>query len=64
VRTERWQLYQGKPDHTQAEVELPEDTAWRLFTKGIPQETARQVAMLSGDMRLAKKMLETVAIIA
>lgn len=61
---DRWQLYQGKPDHTQAEVELPEDTAWRLFTKGIPQETARQEAMLSGDMRLAEKVLETVAIIA
>jgi hypothetical protein len=31
----RWQLYWGEPDHPQAELELPDDIAWRLFTKGI-----------------------------
>jgi uncharacterized protein (TIGR03083 family) len=61
---DRWQLYRGKPDHSQAEVELPEDTTWRLFTKGIPKEAARQMAKLSGDLHLAEKVLETVAIIA
>jgi len=65
VREEdRWQLYMGKPDNPQAEVELPEETAWRLFTKGIEKEDAHASAKLSGNLDLAEKVLDTVSIIA
>lgn len=61
---ENWQLYAGRPDTPHAEVILPEDTAWRLFTKGITKEEARAQATLQGDPHLAEQMLETVSIIA
>lgn len=59
-----WQLSIGKPDQPQAEVELPADTAWRLFTRGIPKEKALAQAKMSGNQRLAEKVLGTTAIIA
>jgi uncharacterized protein (TIGR03083 family) len=59
-----WQLYRGKSEGAQAEVELPADIAWQLFTKGLTKEAARRQAKLSGDLHLGEKMLETVAIIA
>jgi uncharacterized protein (TIGR03083 family) len=61
---ERWQLYTGRPADSRAEVILPEDTAWRLFTKGISKEEARAQALLKGDPALAERMLETISIIA
>ncbi len=59
-----WELYAGKPEHSRAEIVLPEDIAWRLFTRGISPEAARQAAKLCGDLRLAEKALETTSIIA
>jgi uncharacterized protein (TIGR03083 family) len=61
---ERWQLYSGEPDHPKAVAELPQDIAWQLFTKGISREAARRQAQFSGDISLAKKVLEMVSIIA
>ena len=60
----RWQLYVGKPTQPQAEVVLPEDIAWRLFTKGIASEVARGQAIFYGDQDLGWKMLEAISIIA
>lgn len=60
----QWQLYMGKPPQPQAEVVLPEDIAWRLFTKGIASETARRQAIVHGDQDLGWKMLNAVSIIA
>lgn len=59
-----WQLYTGRPAAPLAEVILPQDTAWRLFTKGISKTEARHHANLLGDSQLAEQMLETVSIIA
>ena len=59
-----WQLYTGRPAAPLAEVILPQDTAWRLFTKGISKTEARHHANLVGDSQLAKQMLATVSIIA
>jgi hypothetical protein len=65
VREQRgWSLYEGKPRQPEAEVVLPEDVAWRLFTKGLTKETACEQAKLLGDQVLASQMLETVSIIA
>ena len=61
---ESWKLYLGMPEWANAEVSLPEDAAWRLFTHGITRDEARARASLSGDMNLAGKMLETISIIA
>jgi len=59
-----WQLYLSRPPHPEAEVILPEDAAWRLFTKGISRETAISQARFAGDPGLGRQMLEVVSIIA
>ena len=62
-----WQL--GKPDtssaeHVDASITLDQETAWRLFTKGISKEEAMQHATLAGNEMLAEKVLDTISIIA
>ena len=47
-----------------ASVELDQETAWRLFTKGIAKDEARRTARISGDPVLAEQVLETVSILA
>ncbi len=61
---EQWQIYQGAADAPQAVVELPEDTAWRLFTRGITPAQARGKAHITGDPVLGERALETVSILA
>ncbi|MEO8971451.1 MAG: maleylpyruvate isomerase N-terminal domain-containing protein [Ktedonobacteraceae bacterium] len=62
-----WQL--GKPDtsdieQVDASVVLDQETAWRLFTKGISKEEAMQHATFTGNETLAEKVLNTISIIA
>jgi hypothetical protein len=47
-----------------ATVELDEDHAWRLFTKGMSKEEARRVARIEGNEALAERALDTVSILA
>jgi hypothetical protein len=46
-----------------ATVELDEESAWRLFTKGISKEGARRAARIEGDEALAGRALDTVSIL-
>jgi len=59
-----WQLYLDIARAPDARVMLDQDLAWRLFTKGIGEETARAQATLAGDNRLAAPMLKILAVIA
>ncbi|MEX1254712.1 MAG: maleylpyruvate isomerase family mycothiol-dependent enzyme [Dehalococcoidia bacterium] len=59
-----WRLFEEIAAEATAEVALDEDTAWRLFTKGISRGAARKRMRRSGDERLALVALDTVAIIA
>lgn len=59
-----WRLYMDKPPQPQADVILPENIAWRLFTKGIATEIARSQAIVHGDQDLGWRMLDAVSIIA
>lgn len=61
---QQWQLYSGMPANPQAEVVLPENVAWRLFTKGISKEMGQKLASLHGDQALAAQLLAMVSIIA
>lgn len=60
----KWELYVGTIVHPQASISIPDDLAWRLFTKGIPIEDARKQAKTTGNHELAEKVLETISIIA
>jgi uncharacterized protein (TIGR03083 family) len=59
-----WQLYLGIARAPDAQVTLDQDTAWRLFTKGIGEGTARALAVITGDLRLAAPMLTVLSVIA
>lgn len=61
--SDRWELYSGSAGAVQAQIEMPQEIAWQVFTRGISKETARQYAALSGDMILAEKVLTATAII-
>ena len=59
-----WQLYLGIAHAPNAQVKLDQDTAWRLFTKGIGAGTAQAQAVITGDVRLAAPMLKVQSVIA
>lgn len=59
-----WVMAPGPTDAPTAAVTLDQDTAWRLFTRGITPNQARQRAELQGDPALTARVLETVSILA
>jgi hypothetical protein len=61
-RDARWQLVAEPTDPPAAHIEIDQDRAWRLFTKGITADGAE--ARLTGDEALGAIALKTVSIIA
>ncbi|HEX8682468.1 MAG TPA: maleylpyruvate isomerase family mycothiol-dependent enzyme [Ardenticatenaceae bacterium] len=61
---DKWTLYLDVAQPPDAETILPQEVAWRLFTKGISKSEAQAEAILIGDSSLALKLLDTVSIIA
>jgi hypothetical protein len=47
-----------------ATVSMDEDTAWRMFTKGISLEALQQKTQITGQQALGEVLLKTVAILA
>lgn len=60
----RWTLYAGPTDAPTASARMSDDTAWRLLTRGLSPDAARQAVALAGDQALAASILDAVAIIA
>jgi uncharacterized protein (TIGR03083 family) len=59
-----WLLYLGAPQGSDAEVLLPEDVAWRSFTRGLSEGEAASKVRIVGDRALGQKILEMASIIA
>lgn len=59
-----WQLYLAVVQTPQAEVVMPQEVAWRLFTKGLTQEEAQKHTNIRGNQQLGAKILDMVSIIA
>jgi uncharacterized protein (TIGR03083 family) len=59
-----WRLYAGAPAQPDAEAIIDQDTAWRLFTRGLSPDQARQRMTVRGDQALGLTILEMVSIIA
>jgi len=59
-----WRLYAGQAPEAAARVSMSQDTAWRLFTKGISPEKARTGIQLEGDATLGTPILQMVSIMA
>jgi uncharacterized protein (TIGR03083 family) len=65
LRADReWRLYTGAPESPNAEVIVDQENAWRLFTRGIDQETAVSQMIFKGDQTLARTMLGMISIIS
>lgn len=64
MRDGRWLLYRDATAPPTAGVTLDQETAWRLFTKGIDRVTARAATTIIGDRALAEVALSMVSILA
>ena len=63
--SEAWQLGVSDPDtEADATVEVPANTAWRMFTKAISGSDARAAASVLGDELLVEPIFTTLAIMA
>lgn len=58
-----WTLVLESRAEPAVDVVLPQDTAWRLFTKGVDRENARARAVIRGDAGLASPIFATTAVI-
>jgi uncharacterized protein (TIGR03083 family) len=59
-----WVLGRANSSPADTLVVLDQETAWRLFTKGISKDEALRNWTFQGDELLARKVLDTVSIIA
>jgi uncharacterized protein (TIGR03083 family) len=59
----RWELRLGSGTEPSVDVVVPQEMAWRMFTKGVDPETARTAALVRGDARLASPIFHTVSVI-
>jgi uncharacterized protein (TIGR03083 family) len=58
-----WTLVLNSSTEPAAEVVLPEDIAWRVFTKGMDREKALAEAVIRGNAALASPIFTTISII-
>jgi uncharacterized protein (TIGR03083 family) len=61
---EVWQLYAASDSSPDARVSMSDDSAWRMFTKGISREALQADSQISGDNALAQPLLKSIAILA
>ncbi len=61
---ERWALFGDEAPDAASQVIMDQETAWRLFTKGITKEEALRTTTVRGDLPLGMPVLDTVSIIA
>jgi uncharacterized protein (TIGR03083 family) len=60
----RWQLVGQAPAAFAVRVTIPQEIAWRVFTKGVDRESAKAQIRIEGDRNLGDKVLELTAIVA
>ena len=60
----KWTLTEREQDQLQAETIIPQEIAWRIFTKGIDRVSALSLVKASGDMALAHHVLSMVSIVS
>ena len=59
-----WELLQGPAGEKVSETTIPQEIAWRIFTKGIGRESALSQIRVTGDARLGQQVLGMVSIVA
>jgi uncharacterized protein (TIGR03083 family) len=59
-----WQLIDEPARPADAEATIPQEIAWRIFTRGMTREDAERQVRVSGDADLARHVLGMIAIVA
>ncbi|MET0553381.1 MAG: maleylpyruvate isomerase N-terminal domain-containing protein [Vicinamibacteria bacterium] len=59
-----WRLVGSEHGRLAARTQLPQEIAWRIFTKGIGRAEARSQVTIEGDTALGAHVLEMIAIVA
>lgn len=59
-----WVLTEGRQDQAVAETTIPEEIAWRIFTKGIDRESTESRVKITGDVALGLPVLAMVSIVS
>lgn len=58
-----WELVNEPDVELAARLTIPQEIAWRVFTKGIDRDSARAQIKIEGDPRLANRVLDLTAIV-
>ncbi len=61
---ESWQLVEEPFGEKISETTIPQEIAWRIFTKGIDCESARSQVKVTGDAKLGQHVLGMISIVA
>jgi uncharacterized protein (TIGR03083 family) len=61
---EAWQLLQEPSGEKVSETTIPQEIAWRIFTKGIDRGSALRQIKITGDNRLGQHVLGMISIVA
>jgi uncharacterized protein (TIGR03083 family) len=59
-----WELVKESAAEPAARVTIPQEIAWRVFTKGIDRDLAREQIQIQGDPQLGNLVLDLTAIVA
>ena len=59
----KWELVKEPDAELAARVTIPQEIAWRVFTKGIDRDEARAQIKIEGDPHLANRVLDLTAIV-
>jgi uncharacterized protein (TIGR03083 family) len=62
-RERRWTMIEPHGDSSAATAVIPDDLAWRLFTKGATRAEARARVVIHGESRLGAVVLDALAIV-
>lgn len=63
-RNNKWELGHDQPGSPAAKVEIPDNIAWRLFTKGLDRRTFESHVRRAGDRRLTDPIASALAVMA
>jgi uncharacterized protein (TIGR03083 family) len=61
---ESWQLVEEPFGEKASETIIPQEIAWRIFTKGIDRESALSQIRITGDTKPGQHVLEMISIVA
>ena len=60
----KWNLFSGHDPQASCYVQIEQNLAWRLFTKGVTRKEARQHVQITGNMAFGEQVLVMVSIMA